>query len=159
MEEQYKQKLHEIIERIIRQGASDLHIAEKRKPFMRVNGRLVPLDDYSEMEKIEVKGILDFMLKEEFEFLFAKNKQVDFSYEYKNLIRFRGNGFIQQGKIGIVMRLIPNKVKRIDELNLPQILESFSRKSQGFFLVVGPVGQGKSTTLASMINLINHERS
>jgi twitching motility protein PilT len=72
--------------------------------------------------------------------------------------RFRGNGFFKQGMIAIALRLIPHKIKTIEELNLPPILETFTRKTQGFFLVVGPVGQGKSTTLASMIELINQER-
>src|SRR3989344_1714296 len=90
---------------------------------------------------------------------FLVEQEIDFSYTVKGKGRFRGNAFFQQGFIGVALRLIPQKVKTIEELNLPKVLEDFTRLPQGFFLVVGPVGQGKSTTLASMVDLINHERA
>src|SRR3990167_6056125 len=83
---------------------------------------------------------------------------MDFAYESDDGTRFRGNAFFQRGGIGIALRLIPKAIRTIQELNLPEILTSFARKTQGFFLVVGPVGQGKTTTLAAMIELINTER-
>ncbi|HMP67285.1 MAG TPA: type IV pilus twitching motility protein PilT [Candidatus Paceibacterota bacterium] len=158
MTAEYKNKLSDLIDIVVKQGASDLHISEGRHPTVRVNGDLNPIVKYEPFSKEEVKGILYEMLLDSFKQTFEKNQQVDFSYATDNGTRFRGNGFIQQGKLGIVMRLIPNVIKPISELNLPPILETFSRKKQGFFLCVGPVGQGKSTTLASMIDLINTER-
>ncbi|HMO78913.1 MAG TPA: type IV pilus twitching motility protein PilT [Candidatus Paceibacterota bacterium] len=155
---EHKKTLDELIELVISQGASDLHLAEGRIPTVRINGDLNPIKKYNPFTKEQVKEILYEMLLESFRTTFEKRQQVDFSYATKDGTRFRGNGFIQQGKIGIVMRMIPNVIRHISELNLPPILESFSRKKQGFFLVVGPVGQGKSTTLASMIDLINEER-
>ncbi|MBV9159310.1 MAG: PilT/PilU family type 4a pilus ATPase, partial [Candidatus Kaiserbacteria bacterium] len=80
------------------------------------------------------------------------------AYETEDGTRFRGNAFFQRGTISIVLRLIPKAIKTVQELNLPEVLTSFARRSQGFFLVVGPVGQGKTTTLASLIELINTER-
>jgi twitching motility protein PilT len=88
---------------------------------------------------------------------FIKEQGIDFSFEHKETIRLRGNAFIQQGKFVAVFRLIP-KVKTLAELNLPASLAEFAKKRQGFFLVVGPVGQGKSATMASMVSLINEER-
>jgi twitching motility protein PilT len=90
---------------------------------------------------------------------FIENKELDFSYQYKDLARFRGNAFIQQGYFGVALRLIPKQIKALNELGLPSSLENFVRRKQGFFLVVGPVGQGKSTTLASMIEMVNQERA
>jgi twitching motility protein PilT len=89
---------------------------------------------------------------------FFETKEIDFSYTY-NEVRFRGNAYYQRGAVGMALRLIPRKIRTLEELNLPPILEQFTKKPQGFFLVVGPVGHGKSTTLASMIDLINTERA
>lgn len=152
-------KLDELIKLVVQQNASDLHLAEGRKPIVRINDTLSPVIRYEEFTKEEINAILKEMVPEQFHGRLEQNQQVDFSYAHTDGTRFRGNGFIQQGKIGIAMRLIPNTIRPISELNLPPILETFSRKKQGFFLVVGPVGQGKSTTLASMIDLINTERA
>ena len=89
---------------------------------------------------------------------FLVEQEVDFAYESDENARFRGNAFFQRGSVGIALRLIPKTIRTIQELNLPDVLTSFARKSQGFFLVVGPVGQGKTTTLAALIELINVER-
>ncbi len=154
----YKNKLDELIKLVVQQGASDLHISEGRKPMLRINGDLNPVIKYEVSDQKEVKSILYSMINQAFSERFEKEQQIDFSYQHIDGTRFRGNGFIQQGKIGIVMRFIPKDIKSLKDLNLPTILETFARKKQGFFLVVGPVGQGKSTTLAAMIDLINQER-
>jgi twitching motility protein PilT len=90
---------------------------------------------------------------------FVERKEYDFSYRFNDNARFRGNAFIQQGYYSIALRLIPKQILTFDQLGLPKALEMFTQKKQGFFLVVGPVGQGKSTTLASMIEMINQERA
>ncbi len=156
--EGYKNKLDELIKLVVQQNASDLHISEGRKPTVRINGDLNPVMKYEVSDQKEVREILYSLINSTFKERFEKEQQIDFSYAHIDGTRFRGNGFIQQGKIGIVLRLIPRDIKSIKELNLPPILETFARKKQGFFLVVGPVGEGKSTTLASMIDLINSER-
>jgi twitching motility protein PilT len=108
--------------------------------------------------KEDTAGFMSVVLSPDDKNLFLKNKEIDFSYTYKDLARFRGNGFFQQGSISFAFRLIPKKIRTFEELNLPPILESFTQKQQGFFLVVGPVGHGKTTTLAAMIDKINESR-
>jgi twitching motility protein PilT len=98
------------------------------------------------------------MNEERFE-RYTSRHEVDFSYAAKDRVRFRCNGFMQSGNMAIAMRLIPNAIRTLDELALPPILESFTQRPQGFFLCVGPVGQGKSTTLAAMIEMINQSRA
>jgi twitching motility protein PilT len=155
----YKSTLENLIAEIKKQGASDLHLSEGRYPTIRINGELVPLASYPIVTNEMARGILDVMIDDKFAKEFEENKELDFSYENADKNRFRGSAFIQQGRVGLVMRLIPNVVRSFDELNLPPILENFARRKQGFFLVVGPVGQGKSTTLSAMIDLINSERA
>ena len=89
---------------------------------------------------------------------FTFHHDLDFSYQYKEGIRLRGNAFVSQGIPGATFRLIP-QVKTVAELNLPPVLSEFARKRQGFFLVVGPVGQGKSATMAAMVDVINTEKA
>jgi len=104
------------------------------------------------------RGYLDVLLNKAQLGKFMASQEIDFAYDYKGQMRLRGNAYFHRGSIGVALRLIP-KVKTLVELNLPQFLEGFARKKQGFFLVVGPVGQGKSTTLAALVNLINTERT
>ncbi|MBX4197817.1 PilT/PilU family type 4a pilus ATPase [Candidatus Parcubacteria bacterium] len=153
----YKKVVDDLIDVIVKEDGSDLHLSEGRSPAVRVSGSLVLLDKFPAFSQDDMHGILDHLMTPESKQMFIQNKEVDFSYSHQDT-RFRGNGFYRQGMIGIALRLIPHKIKTLAELNLPQILETFTRKTQGFFLVVGPVGQGKSTTLAAMIELVNQER-
>ncbi len=155
----YKDILSKLIQDVIDQGASDLHFSEGRYPTIRINGDLIPMSNYPIVDDALARGILDQMVSDSFKEEFNKRSELDFSYQNEKGRRFRGSAFIQQGKVGIVMRLIANKALTFEQLNLPSFLATFTRKKQGFFLVVGPVGQGKSTTLASMIDLINEERA
>jgi len=156
---EHKDKLKELVETVIQQGGSDLHLAEERRPMVRVNSDLIPLTKYEESTKTEIDHFLKLMMPKDFYDRFLENQEIDFSYAHEDKGRFRGNAFVQQGKVGIVMRLIPSEIKNIEDLSLPMFLENFAFRKQGFFLVVGPVGQGKSTTLAAMIDLINRERA
>ncbi len=155
----YQNLLNQLVQEIVKQGGSDLHLSEGRHPTIRVFGDLIPLINHDVLATEQIHGLLTLMVNEKFLEEFKNSNELDFSYEHEGGYRFRGNAFVQQKKTGIVMRLIPNNVKTFEELNLPPILETFSRRKQGFFLVVGPVGQGKSTTLASMIELINQNRA
>lgn len=154
----YKEQFDQLVETLIHETGSDLHLAEGRFPAVRVNGELLSLLNRTEMTKEELSGILESILKPEHYKHFVDVQELDFSYEYQGTTRLRGNAFVQQGKIGIVLRLIPH-IRTFAELGLPEILAEFARKRQGFFLVVGPVGQGKSATLAAMVGLINEERA
>ncbi len=155
----YKKELEGLIEVVIKEGGSDLHISEGRHPTIRVSGELIPFVKKPIFGKEDTLGLMSELMSKEKKEEFLKNKEIDFSYEYNNTIRFRGNAFFQKGAVGIALRLIPQDIKTFKELELPDILMNFVNKKQGFFLVVGPVGQGKSTTLASMIESINKERT
>lgn len=153
-----KKELQELIETLIREGGSDLHISVDRHPAIRVAGELIFLVTRPELPKEAVIGMLREMLGQEKLDTFLKNDEIDFSYNFNGTSRLRGNAYIEKGNVSIALRLIP-KVKTLAELNLPPILAEFAHKKQGFFLVVGPVGQGKSTTLSAMVSLINNERA
>ncbi len=155
----YKKELENLIEIVVKEGGSDLHISQGRHPTIRVSGSLVSITKESILTKEDTMGLVLELLSKEKKEEFLKNKEIDFSHDYKDTARFRGNAFFQRGSVGIALRLIPNKIKTLKELGLPSILANFAQKKQGFFLVVGPVGQGKSTTIASMIETINRERT
>lgn len=153
----YKQTFENFIETLITQQGSDLHLSSGRSPAIRVNGELIFLTNAPILTQEMMEGIITTIVSPEHYQHFQKTQELDFSYEYQGAMRLRGNIYIQQGKYGMVLRLIPH-VKTLDELNLPSILAEFARKKQGFFLVVGPVGQGKSATMSAMVGLINEER-
>ncbi len=153
-----KKKIDNLIDYVIKEGGSDLHLAEGRHPIIRVSGNLMSLSKEEILTKDNMLDFLSELLTPENKERFLQTKEIDFSYSNAE-IRLRGNGSFHSGAIGIALRLIPKQIKTLEELNLPKILENFTQNKQGFFLVVGPVGQGKSTTLASMIELINKERA
>lgn len=155
----YQKELEELVLTVINEGGSDLHLAEGRHPYIRVNSALIPLLKKEAFKKEDMDGVLSALISPENKEHFLKHKELDFSYAYKDQARFRGNAFFQKGVVAVALRLIPKKIRTIAELGLPPILETFTQKQQGFFLVVGPVGQGKSTTLAAMIDKINAERA
>lgn len=155
---EFKKQIEELIETLIREGASDLHLSVGRKPLVRVSGNLIPLAKKPEITTEDMNGFIKVFLNEENRNLFEKQREVDFSYSLANA-RLRGNAFYHQSVISVALRLIPRSIRNLAELNLPPILETFTRKQQGFFLVVGPIGQGKTTTLAAMIEMINQTRN
>ena len=153
-----KQELDELIASTAEQGASDLHFSVGRYPTLRVDGKLLPLSNREVLTPQKVEKFVGLILPNDLKERLLKNREVDFSYDFQGKMRFRTNIFCQKGFLGIAMRLIPSKIKTLEELNLPIILEKFARYSQGFVLIVGPTGHGKSTTLASLIDGINRSR-
>jgi len=154
----YNTSLIDLIKTVISEGASDLHLSEGRHPTIRVSGMLLPLVKHPVLTKDDTSGFVQILLTEQNKKLFEETKEVDFSYSIENA-RFRGNAYLQQGAVSIALRLISRDIKSFEELNLPDILRTFAERQQGFFLVVGPVGHGKSTTLAAMIDYINTNRA
>ncbi|MFZ2887008.1 MAG: PilT/PilU family type 4a pilus ATPase [Minisyncoccia bacterium] len=154
----YEAQLKKYINVLVHEGASDLHFSTGAHPTIRVSGNLAPMLKEPVLAADDTLGFLKAMLAEDKVKRFLANLEIDFAYETGDGTRFRGNAYFQRGAIGIAMRYIPKQIRSLKELNLPDILETFARKSQGFFLVVGPVGQGKTTTLAAMIEMINQER-
>jgi twitching motility protein PilT len=149
--------LNSLIDTVIKEGGSDLHLSEGRSPFIRVGGFLIPLVNEKALSKSDMEGIISILIPAQDKKKFTERAEVDFAFAHESG-RFRGNAFFHLGKISVALRLIPKNIRTLDELNLPPILEAFTQKQQGFFLCVGPTGHGKSTTLATMIEMINLER-
>ncbi len=155
----FKKELQELVDIVVKEGASDLHISALRKPAIRVSGELIPLVNREVLTPDDSAGIVFELMGESNKKVFLETKDLDFAYSGPNGMRLRGNAFFQRGFVGCALRTIQTNIRSIEDLALPPILKDFVNKKQGFFLVVGPVGQGKSTTLAALIELINRERS
>ena len=155
----YKKDFEELIDITDKEAASDLHLSEGRRPTLRISGQLIPLLKRNVLTQEDMLGFMKVLLTKENLEIFLQNKEIDFSWSSGDKIRFRGNGYFQKGSIAVALRLVPTKIRTLEELNLPPVLEQFAKKEQGFFLVVGPVGQGKTTTLATMIEIINQSRA
>lgn len=153
----YAKDLNELVDLVIKEGASDLHISEGRPPIIRISGQLIPLTKHSIFDRNSLEEILKIILPTSKKEIFSKRRGVDFAYMHREE-RFRSHAFFQQGRICLALRSIPKKIRSLAELNVPEDLEGFARKQAGFFLVVGPTGHGKSTTLASLVEIINSER-
>lgn len=155
----HKAMLEEMVTTLIREGGSDLHLGAGRQPAIRVAGQLIFLAKQPVLKQEDMLGILEEALGAEKSAQFQKDQEMDFSYVFNaGEARLRGNAFFQKGLINLAFRLIP-KVRTLQELKIPPVIGELARKKQGFFLVVGPVGQGKSTTLSAMVNLINQEEA
>ncbi len=155
----YKQEIEDLVGVLLQEGASDLHLTVGRNPTIRVAGTLIPLVTKPILTEEDTKNMVFELLGETSKTIFLEEKDIDFSYSSSRGVRFRGNAFYQKSVIGCALRVIQTKIRGFEELGLPEILKEFANKKQGFFLVVGPVGQGKSTTLAAMIDYINHQRA
>lgn len=155
----YKRELDDLIDIVVTEKGSDLHLSVGSHPIIRVDGSLIPLAKKPVLMPADVAGFVKVLLTDEQEARFLETHEMDFSFATKEGVRFRGNGFFQRGAMSIALRYISNVIKNFDELGLPKVLESFTQRPQGFFLCVGPVGQGKSTTLAAMVEHINQTRA
>ena len=153
-----EQELEDLLLNTLKLNASDLHLSVGYKPTVRVDGNLWPLEDFSILTA-EHAGELAFSLLGERKNVFLEKKEVDFSYAFNDKARFRINVFFEKGFISSALRLIPSKIRTLEELNLPAALHKISKLKQGFILLTGPSGHGKSTTLAALIDEINHERA
>jgi twitching motility protein PilT len=149
--------LNTLIELLVKEGASDLHISEERNPYIRISGQLVPLLKYPKSTKALMENIISKTLSELKNNTFKTSQSADFAYSHKGE-RFRVHAFVDQQRICMAFRHIPKKIPSLADLSLPEDLARFARLKSGFFLVVGPTGHGKSTTLASLVEVINNER-
>jgi len=148
--------LEKLIGIVKSQRASDLHVSVGRTPYVRVEGDLIPLLTEPQVTQDDILKMLVVMAGEERTRYMLDQNEIDFAYAAQGL-RFRGSAYIRSGHVAFTLRALED-IRSIEELNLPDILKEFTRMEQGFFLLVGPVGQGKSTTLAAMLDLINQER-
>jgi twitching motility protein PilT len=155
----YENYLSQLLEATIKSNASDLHIAEGHPPVMRINRGLVFLTKEKSLNAEEAEGISFALMTPEQIETFKRDKEIDFSYDFQGRARFRVNIFYQLGTVSAALRLVPDKIRSIEELKLPTRLYQFCEYNQGFVMVVGPSSHGKSTTLAAMIDEINHTRA
>jgi twitching motility protein PilT len=149
-------KMDELVSRLVRMGGSDLHLKAGVPPGIRAHGLLQPLEEYGNLRPEDTEDILKEILPKRLAGEFEEEGEVDFSYEVPELGRFRVNGFRQRNAISIAMRYIPLGVPKFDELGLPEVIRSLAFEERGIILLTGTTGSGKSTTLASMIDLVNH---
>jgi len=156
----YNNQLKELLSITVVEQASDLHLSVDHPPILRLAGSLIPLVKKKKLSSEDTKNFADSLMTEEQKQRFLEKKEVDFSYNFvEEGARFRVNVFFQRGNVSCALRLIPARIPTIKELNLPPILHQFVVPSQGFILVTGPSSHGKSTTLAVLIDEINHSRT
>ena len=155
----YTSQLRDLLALTIQEQASDLHISVDHPPTLRIAGRLVPLVKMKKILPEDSQGLAFELMHEDQRQRFLQKKEIDFSYNFEDKDRFRVNIFFQKGNISSALRLIPAKIQSLDELNLPPILHDFTKPNQGFVLITGPSSHGKSTTLAALIDEINHTKA
>jgi twitching motility protein PilT len=159
MPAEHKAKLLDLLTTTAKQNASDLHIGVGRRPTLRIDGVLVPLQKEAVVTPESAQGLILELLSPEQQERFLAEKQLDFAYTFEDKARFRVNVYFQRGYMAASLRLIPSRIRTLEELNLPPILHDFTNLTQGFILVVGPAGHGKSTTLAAFLDEVNHKRT
>jgi twitching motility protein PilT len=138
---------------------SDLHIKAGSMPVVRVNGELIPLTSEERVTPEEALKIASSVMTPEQVEIFKRKKDIDFAYSVPGLSRFRCNVFVQRGAAGIVFRFIPTKIPPFEELNLPEVIKKIALEERGLVLVTGTTSSGKTTTLASMVDMINSSKT
>lgn len=151
--------IHDVLQMLVDAEGSDIHIVVGSPVTLRVHGKLTPVEGSPVLESQHTEALIHPILTQEQKDYVKVNKELDFGYQFKDLGRFRVNVYHAQGALAAALRLIPSKIKTIDELNLPPILHTFTQFKQGLILMTGPTGEGKSTSLAAMIDEINANRA
>jgi len=149
----------EILELVVKKGATDLHVKVPSPPVLRIDSILVPQEEWSPFTAKDIEAIFEEITTQEQRAAFSREWELDFAYSVPGLARFRVNALQQRGTMSLAFRLVPSKVPSIDELGLPQVCKGLILKPRGLVLVTGPAGSGKSTTLAAMINHLNENET
>ncbi|MBI5151676.1 MAG: type IV pilus twitching motility protein PilT [Candidatus Pacebacteria bacterium] len=150
--------IRDMLTMVVEQQASDLHLVAGVPAMLRVHGALSPIPNEPPLLSQDMEALISPLFQPEQKELLAVNKEIDFSYQFDQYGRFRINVYYQKGIMSAALRLIPSKIKTLDELGMPKICHQFSALRQGLVLVTGPTGQGKSSTLAAIIDEINQTR-
>jgi twitching motility protein PilT len=151
--------IQHLLQVVVKSKASDLHLMAHRKPIIRVDGMLQEVTAEKALTAAEVEQLVLSMLSPDQKELFKVNRELDFSFAYENTARFRVNAYHVMDTAAAALRLLPLKIPGIDELGLPAVCHAFAELHHGFILATGPTGHGKSTTLASILDEINHNRA
>ncbi len=154
----FKKQLDDFLLLTAQKGGSDLHLSPGYYPTVRIDGHLIPLSDVLILDSTLLENFAKAALGPRME-RFLKELEADFSYELSQGLRFRANVYKTRGSYALTFRYIIPDIKTLEQLGLPASIHIFSKLSQGFVLVVGPNGHGKSTTMAAIINQINTERA
>jgi len=154
----YPTQIKKLLKLAIKKRASDLHISVGHPPVLRIVGNLSDIEGEKTVTPKDSQGLAFSLMNSLQQERFLKEKEIDLAYQFEEKVRFRVNAFFQRGYVSIALRIIPSKIRTIEELNLPPILHKFTEASQGFVLITGASSQGKSTTLAALIDEINHQR-
>jgi len=144
-----------LVQELWDRGGTDIHIGAGAPPMLRIDGELYPVAGLSELHPEETERLASALLPDDLQQKFLEHGQVDFSFSWKDLTRFRGNVFRQRGTVSMALRAIPYEIPTMEALLLPPVLENFCTQRQGLVLMTGPTGSGKSTTQAAMIGRIN----
>jgi len=152
-------EIKNLLEKTINSEASDLHLTIGAPPTLRINGVLSPIPGMNSLGPDDLENLVFGLLNKEQKELFLVNKELDFSFSLGQKARFRVNAYFQKGYPTVALRNIPFKIPNLDDINLPKVLYEFCKLPQGFVLITGAAGQGKSTTIASMLNYINENRN
>lgn len=151
------EQIQKLLSHAVQNNASDIHLSEGYPPILRIDGMLQQIKgkvlSKQDLEDIIVQILDDFQMEK-----FRKNLELDFGYSVPNVAHFRVNVFTKLGGYGMAFRIIPDHIRTLEELGMPEGVTQLARAMEGLILVTGPTGHGKSTTLAAMINLINNER-
>ncbi|MBA3620177.1 MAG: Flp pilus assembly complex ATPase component TadA, partial [Acidothermales bacterium] len=143
---------------MVRLGASDLHLTTFAPPMVRLNGELTPLDGQPKLDGQVLQRVLYAAITQRQREKFEENLELDFAYAVPGLARFRVNLYRQRNSSGAAFRLIPHEIRALEDLGVPPAVANFAALPRGFVLVTGPTGSGKSTTLASLLDLVNRTR-
>ena len=157
-EENVQVPVPELLEVVLERGASDLHLTAGAPPTIRLYGDLVRLEEYPLMTPRALQGMIYAILPQKMRERFEQELELDMSYSLPGKARFRVNVYLQRDSIGAAFRLIPYEIKSLEDLDLPSVVADLARYPRGFVVVTGPTGSGKSTSLASMVDIVNRER-
>jgi twitching motility protein PilT len=151
-------ELYRLFNRTLELGASDLHLAANQPPFVRIVGELVRMPDEPAMSAAKVRELAFSILSVRQQARFEEEQELDTSHAMGTTVRFRVNVFVQRNAVGVAFRVIPYEVVPFEQLGLPPVVETFAEFPRGLILVTGPTGSGKSTTLASLVDIVNRKR-
>ncbi|MDD4989772.1 MAG: type IV pilus twitching motility protein PilT [Candidatus Pacebacteria bacterium] len=154
----YQKQLKTLLEDAVKKGASDVHIVVGHPPVFRIAGQLMPQVQDKLILPEDAKGLAEVLMAQERQARFLQEKEIDFAYTLSEKDRLRVNIFFQMGYVSCALRLINSKIQTIEELNLPLTIKRFTEAEHGLVLITGASSQGKSTTLASLVDTINHKR-